>query len=58
MMMPDQSLAQLTEKAAKAAGLLKSLSNEKRLLILCHLISEGELTVGNLEVAWRICTAA
>ena len=46
--MPDQSLSLLAEKAAEAASLLKALSNEKRLLIMYHLISSGELTVGAL----------
>ena len=41
-------LSKLTAKAAEAAALMKALSNEHRLLILCHLISEGELAVGAL----------
>ncbi len=35
--------------AAQAADFLKSLGNENRLLILCHL-SEGEMSVSELEV--------
>ena len=38
----------MAEKAAEAAALLKALSNEHRLLILCHLISAGEQSVGDL----------
>ena len=38
----------LTDKAAEAAALMKALSNEHRLLILCHLVSDEELTVGAL----------
>jgi DNA-binding transcriptional ArsR family regulator len=38
----------LAGKAAEAAILMKALSNEHRLLILCHLIAEGELSVGSL----------
>jgi DNA-binding transcriptional ArsR family regulator len=38
----------LAAKAADAAGLLKALANEQRLLILCHLVSESELSVGAL----------
>lgn len=34
--------------AAQAADFLKSLGNENRLLILCHL-SEGEMSVSELE---------
>jgi ArsR family transcriptional regulator, virulence genes transcriptional regulator len=44
----DDSLSHLAEKAGQAATLLKALSNERRLLILCHLISAGEMTVGAL----------
>ena len=38
----------LGAKAADAAALMKALANEHRLLILCHLISEGEMPVGRL----------
>lgn len=34
--------------ASEAAALLRTLSNEHRLLILCHLVSEGELPVGTI----------
>lgn len=36
-------------RAADAANLLRSLANQQRLLILCHLVSEGELSVGALS---------
>ena len=49
--MSDPALSNLADKAAEAARLLKALSNEKRLLVLCHLISAGELTVGALAEA-------
>ncbi|HUG46635.1 MAG TPA: metalloregulator ArsR/SmtB family transcription factor [Sphingomicrobium sp.] len=42
-------LDSLAGKAAQAAALLKALGNEQRLLILCHLVSEGELSVGALH---------
>src|SRR5688500_4384364 len=38
----------LVEKAAEAAALMKALSNEHRLLVLCHLVSDEPLTVGEL----------
>ncbi|TCZ52776.1 transcriptional regulator [Roseicella aquatilis] len=44
-------LAALQEKAAEAARLLRLLSNERRLLVLCHLVAEGEMTVGALAQA-------
>jgi ArsR family transcriptional regulator, virulence genes transcriptional regulator len=39
----------LAGKAEEAAALLKALANEQRLLILCYLVSEGELSVGELH---------
>jgi DNA-binding transcriptional ArsR family regulator len=36
-------------KAAEAATLLRALSNEQRLLILCHLMTAGELSVSALS---------
>lgn len=41
-------LEALTDKAEQASRLLKSLSNHRRLMILCHL-SQGEKSVGELE---------
>lgn len=35
-------------QASEAAALLKALSNESRLLVLCHLAESGELSVGEL----------
>ena len=40
----DPFLAQ----AREAAQFLKLLANEQRLLILCHLMAEGEMSVGRL----------
>jgi len=45
---PVSSPLDLAAKAADAALLMKALSNEHRLLILCHLIEADELTVGRL----------
>lgn len=42
------STSELAAKAGDAAALMKALSNEHRLLILCHLIAAGELPVGAL----------
>ncbi|MEE9602482.1 MAG: metalloregulator ArsR/SmtB family transcription factor [Thermoguttaceae bacterium] len=41
-------IAALTDKAGQATRLLKSLANDRRLLILCHL-TENEKSVGELE---------
>lgn len=43
-----QKLAQFSREAGRAAGLLRAMSNEQRLLILCYLAEEGELSVGQL----------
>ena len=40
--------SEMAAKAGEAAALMKALSNEHRLLILCHLIGNGELSVGEL----------
>ncbi|HYH17310.1 MAG TPA: metalloregulator ArsR/SmtB family transcription factor [Azospirillum sp.] len=41
-------IADLQANARRASTLLKAMSNERRLLILCHL-SMGEKSVGELE---------
>lgn len=40
--------SEMAAKGGQAAALMKALSNEHRLLILCHLIAAGELPVGAL----------
>ena len=42
------SPSDMADKAGDAAALMKALSNEHRLLILCHLVAAGELPVGGL----------
>ncbi|WP_340618686.1 metalloregulator ArsR/SmtB family transcription factor [Xenorhabdus entomophaga] len=44
---------QMRAAAARTAGILKSLANEDRLLLLCHL-SQGEASVGEMETALGI----
>lgn len=44
----DHSLAGFEEKAEQAAQMLKALSNEKRLMILCKLLEHGEMSVNSL----------
>ena len=41
-------VADMQAHASEAAGLLKALSHEARLLVLCHL-SRGELSVGEIN---------
>ncbi len=51
---PGQAIADgMAGGAAAAADFLKSLANADRLLILCHL-SEGEMTVGELETVFGV----
>lgn len=45
----QMSLEQFQENAGKAAKLLKALSNESRLMILCQ-IGEGERQVADLDL--------
>lgn len=42
------ALPDLQTHAAEAAALLRQLANPRRLLLLCHLAAEGEVTVGAL----------
>ncbi|RDV05882.1 ArsR family transcriptional regulator [Undibacter mobilis] len=51
-------MAQLERKAAEAAGLLKLLANENRLLILCRLAIVGEMSVGALADAVDLSQSA
>ena len=37
------------EQAGRAVGLLKALSNENRLLVMCYLAEAGEMSVGDLS---------
>ena len=43
-----EQLMELGAQAQEAAGLLKVMANECRLLVLCHLSASGELSVGQL----------
>ena len=43
----DLPLEIMQANAGKASALLKSMANDSRLMILCHL-SQGEMTVGEL----------
>jgi len=54
----DVELAELERKAAEAAGLLKLLANENRLLILCRLAAAGEMSVGKLADAVQLSQSA
>jgi DNA-binding transcriptional ArsR family regulator len=38
----------MEERSGEAARMLRLVANERRLLVLCHLSAEGEVTVGRL----------
>ncbi len=42
------NLQDMVNNSAKAVKLLKAVSNERRLMILCHLLN-GELSVGEMN---------
>jgi ArsR family transcriptional regulator, virulence genes transcriptional regulator len=46
------------KKAGEAAGFLKLLANRNRLLILCRLIDEREMSVGELSAAVDLSQSA
>ncbi len=56
MLSPNQ-LVSMQENAQEAASLLRALSNEARLLVMCHL-GEGELSVGELNEAVGLSQSA
>lgn len=51
-------IAALEEKAAEAAQLLKLIANEKRLMILCRLVAQREMSVGELSGAVELSQSA
>ena len=48
MSMVGPSAMDFVSQASEAVALLRALSNESRLLVLCHLTETGELSVGEL----------
>lgn len=50
-------MSRLEASAAKAAGLLRAMSNERRLMILCRL-GEGEVQVAALQYAVGLSQSA
>ncbi|MCF8478724.1 MAG: metalloregulator ArsR/SmtB family transcription factor [Pseudolabrys sp.] len=51
-------IAELEHNAAEAAGLLKLMANENRLLILCRLFIAGEMSVTGLAAAVDLSQSA
>ncbi len=46
MLDPSVDVQELENKAADIATLLKAMGNERRLVILCELVANGEMSVG------------
>jgi DNA-binding transcriptional ArsR family regulator len=57
-MVKSGDLRGLQENAGQAAQFLKLLSNEHRLLVLCQLVSHGEMTVNALAEAVGLSQSA
>lgn len=53
----DLNMENMRENASKAGGLLKVMSNQNRLMILCHLL-KGEKSVTELQEAIGISQSA
>lgn len=51
-------LASFEASAARVAGVLKALGNERRLMILCKLVESGEANVGTLAEAVGLSPSA
>jgi ArsR family transcriptional regulator, virulence genes transcriptional regulator len=56
--MPETEMSLFEARAGEAAGLLRALANEQRLLILCHLLTAGELSVSALGDALSLSQSA
>jgi DNA-binding transcriptional ArsR family regulator len=52
------TLESLEQRAGEAAQLLKLLANETRLLILCRLVANGEMSVNAIVAAARLGQSA
>lgn len=57
-MKAPMDLALFTEKAVEVAQLLKAIGNGRRLMMLCKLVEQGEMTVGDLAEAVGLSQSA
>jgi DNA-binding transcriptional ArsR family regulator len=58
MSLSKADLKKMRANAPQVAALLRSLGNERRLLILCTLIGAGECTAGELAEAAELSASA
>ena len=56
--MPNSRPELLEDHAAEAAGILRALANERRLMILGKLVECGEASVGSLAEAVEVSQSA
>ena len=56
--MTVNDIQSLTEQSASATVLLRALANQQRLLILCHLAANGELSVTALGERMELSQSA
>ncbi|MBN9017656.1 MAG: helix-turn-helix transcriptional regulator [Rhizobiales bacterium] len=56
--MTVRDMERLADQAGAAAALLKLVANENRLLILCHLVGTGEMSVNALVDAVGLSQSA
>lgn len=56
--MTVRDMERLADQAGAAAALLKLVANENRLLILCHLVGAGEMSVNALVDAVGLSQSA
>ena len=54
----EVKVADLERRAGEAAGFLRDLANEHRLMVLCRLASLGEMTVTALSAAAGLSQSA
>lgn len=48
MLKPRMDLTTFEKKASEVAEVLKTIGNDRRLMVLCKLVEHGERTVGDL----------
>ncbi len=58
MVLSKRDLTKMKASAGEAAALLRSLGNDRRLLILCTLIGSGEASAGELAEAVELSPSA
>jgi ArsR family transcriptional regulator, virulence genes transcriptional regulator len=58
MLKAPMELLEFERHAAQVASLLKAIANQRRLMLLCKLVEQGEMTVGALADAVGLSQSA